>query len=108
MLIQVKNAAGTAVVASYAYDPFKRLVLKTVTTPSSVTRYVYSGTQLMEEYNCSGGLPGTLIRRYVYASPGEAIFQVDASGNVTYLLNDHQGSLIAQANGSGTVLNKYT
>ncbi|MBU6451040.1 MAG: hypothetical protein KGS72_04625 [Cyanobacteria bacterium REEB67] len=108
MLTQVKNASGTAVVASYAYDPFKRLVLKTVTTPSSVTRYVYSGTQLMEEYNCSGGLPGTLIRRYVYASPGEAIFQIDASGNVTYLLNDHQGSLIAQANGSGTVLNKYT
>jgi RHS repeat-associated protein len=108
MLTQVQNAAGSAVVANYFYDPFKRQVQKTVISPSSVTRYVYSGSQLMEEYNCSGGLPGVLIRRYVYASPGEAIFQIDSSGNVTYLLNDHQGSLIAQANASGNILNQYT
>jgi RHS repeat-associated protein len=62
----------------------------------------------MEEYNCTAGLPGTLIRRYIYAGPGEAIMQTDAAGNVTFLHNDHQGSLVAQSNSSGALLHQYT
>jgi RHS repeat-associated protein len=104
MLTEVDNAAGNAL-ATFSYDPFKRQVQK---VGSATTRYVYSGGQLMEEYNSSAGLPGTLIRRYIYAGPGEAIFQTDASGNVTYLHNDHQGSLIAQSNGAGALLHQYT
>ena len=108
MLTQVKS--GSTVVATFTYDPFKRLVLKYVAVTNTTTRYVYSGSQLMEEYNCSGvtpgavSLPGILIRRYVYASPGEAIFQIDANNNVTYLLNDHQGSLIAQTDATALCL----
>ena len=106
MLTEVKSSNGSTVVATYNYDPFKRLTLKTV--GSTLTRYVYSGTQLMEEYNCSSGLPGTLVRRYVYGAPGEAIIQTDVNGNVTFLHHDQQNSLIAQTTPTGSILNKYT
>jgi RHS repeat-associated protein len=48
------------------------------------------------------------VRRYVYAGTDEPVLQIDGSGNVTYLHQDHQGSLIAQTNSSGALLNKYT
>src|ERR1700679_170809 len=106
MLTEVKNAAGTAVVATYTYDPFKRQGLKTV--GATLTRYVYAGTQLMEEYDCSAGLPGTLVRRYVYGAPEEVLFQTDGSGNVTYVHTDRQGSVIAQTSNTGAVVEQYT
>ncbi|MBS2010572.1 MAG: hypothetical protein JST01_26220 [Cyanobacteria bacterium SZAS TMP-1] len=106
MLTQVQNAAGSAVISSYVYDPFKRQTQKTVGTTK--TRYVYSGSQLMEEYDCTVNPAGSLVRRYVYAGPGEAIFQIDAQGHVVYLHSDHQGSVVAQSNSTGGLLNTYT
>jgi RHS repeat-associated protein len=106
MLTAVKNAAGTTTIATYLYDGFKRQTQKTIVATGVTTRYVYAGSQLMAEYNCSSGLPGTLLRRYVYAGTDEPVLQVDASGTVTYLHHDHQGSLIAQTDGTGTLLNK--
>ncbi|MBK8225481.1 MAG: hypothetical protein IPK73_31085 [Candidatus Obscuribacter sp.] len=93
-------AAGTS--ASFSYDPFVRQTQKTVGTTK--TKYVYSGSQLLEEYD---GTTNALLRRYVYAGPNEPIFQIDSSGTVTYLHHDHLGSVIAQANASGVVGNKY-
>jgi hypothetical protein len=82
MLIEVKNASGSTVVASYTYDPFKRLAMKTV--GATKTRYVYSGTQLMEEYDCSTSLPGTLQRRYPLAS---LIAVLQEKGQLQYCRN---------------------
>jgi RHS repeat-associated protein len=47
-----------------------------------------------------------MLRRYVYAGTDEPVLPVDASGTITYLHHDHQGSLIAQTDGTGTLLNK--
>jgi RHS repeat-associated protein len=96
------SAVKTGTNASFVYDPFMRQTQKTVGTTK--TKYVYSGSRLMEEYN---GANNTLLRRYVYAGENEPVLQIASNGTVTYLHHDHQGSVIAQANTSGVVGNKY-
>jgi RHS repeat-associated protein len=96
------SAVKTGTNASFVHDPFLRQTQKTV--GSTKTKYVYSGSHLMEEYN---GATNALLRRYVYAGAEEPIFQIASNGTVTYLHHDHLGSVIAQANASGVVGNKY-
>lgn len=96
------SATKTGTSASFVYDPFLRQTQKTV--GSTKTKYNYSGSQLMEEYN---GTTNALLRRYVYAGDNEPIIQMDSVGTLTYLHHDHLGSVIAQANAAGVVTNKY-
>ncbi|MBN9396965.1 MAG: RHS repeat-associated core domain-containing protein [Candidatus Melainabacteria bacterium] len=95
-------ANKTGVAASFKYDPFSRLIERTVNT--NKTRYVYAGSRLLEEYDSA---TNTLLKRYVYAGTDEAVIEIDGAGNVTYLHQDHQNSLIARANGAGTLTAKY-
>ena len=94
-------ANKTGVAASFKYDPFSRLIERTVNT--NKTRYVYAGSRLLEEYDSA---TNTLLKRYVYAGTDEAVIEIDGAGNVTYLHQDHQNSLIARANGAGTLTAK--
>src|SRR5690606_1602885 len=87
------SATKSGVTASFDYDPSNRQVRKTVN--GTQTRFVYSGDQLIAEYDGSNNL----LRRYVYArGKNDPIMQLDASNNVTYLHADHLGSIIAQTN----------
>jgi RHS repeat-associated protein len=95
-------ANKTGVAASFKYDPFSRLIERTVNT--NKTRYVYAGSRLLEEYD---SVTNALLKRYVYAGTDEAVIEIDGAGNVTYLHQDHQNSLIARANGAGTLTAKY-
>lgn len=95
-------ANKTGVAASFKYDPFSRLIERTVNT--NKTRYVYAGSRLLEEYDSATNI---LLKRYVYAGTDEAVIEIDGAGNVTYLHQDHQNSLIARANGAGTLTAKY-
>ena len=92
--------AGTS--ASFVYDPNLRQIQKTV--GSTKTKYVYSGSHMMEEWN---GTANTLTTRYVYAGAEEPVLQMNSSGTVTYIHHDHHGSVIAQSGSSGAVGNKY-
>ena len=97
------GATKTGVTVSFDYDGANRQIRKTV--GSTKTRFVYSGEQLLAEYNDA---TGALLKRYVYAlGKDDPIMAIDASNNVTYLHADHLGSIIAQTNSSGVIVNKY-
>jgi RHS repeat-associated protein len=95
--------------ATLAYDPLGRLYQ--VTSGTSTTRFLYDGDALVEEYDGAG----TLLRRHAYwegADVPVATFDVSGGtglGTLRYLFADEQGSIIAEANGSGTIthINTY-
>ncbi|MDP3506499.1 MAG: RHS repeat-associated core domain-containing protein, partial [Candidatus Melainabacteria bacterium] len=96
-------ATKTGTSASFVYDPKLRQIQKTV--GSTKTKYIYSGTHMMEERN---GATNALTRRYVFAGADEPVLQMTSAGVVTYIHHDHHGSVIAQSNATtGAVGNKY-
>lgn len=96
-------ASKTGTSASFVYDPKQRQIQKTV--GSAKTKYIYSGSHMMEEWN---GVANTLTTRYVYAGADEPVLQMTSAGVVTYIHHDHHGSVIAQSNATtGAVGNKY-
>ena len=95
--------------AALAYDPLGRLFQ--VTLGTSTTRFLYDGDALVAEYDGAG----TLLRRHAHwqgADVPVATFDVSGGtglGTLRYLFADQQGSIIAEANGSGAVtqINRY-
>jgi RHS repeat-associated protein len=94
---------SAGITETLAYDPLGRLN-QTSTTTGGTTQFLYSGNNLVAEYQGT-----TLQHRYI---PGprtdESIAAYDASGNLSWFIADRQGSIIAQADGSGIVLNTYS
>jgi RHS repeat-associated protein len=92
---------------SLAYDPLGRLWQ--VTSPTSLTRFLYDGDRLTIEYDGFG----SVLRSYVHgAGPDEPLVWYEAAGGATwrrYLHTDHQGSIIAVAdqNGNPLAINAY-
>ncbi len=84
--------------ASLTYDPLMRL-FQTAATSFTTTQFAYDGTNLIAEYNTSGGLQ----KRYVFG-PGvdEPLVEYDSSGNKSWLVADERGSIVAKTNSSGT------
>jgi RHS repeat-associated protein len=100
-------SASGAKTAALKYDPLGRLY--EVSTTSGVTRFVYDGDRLIAEYNGSGAL----LRRYVHGSGvDEPLVWYEgatvSAGNRRYLHADHQGSIVAVTDASGTTLDVYT
>jgi len=101
------SATKSGTTASFDYDGSNRQIRKTtvIGATTTKTRYIYSGDQLIAEYDDT---TGNLMRRYVYAfGKDDPIMQLDASSNVTYLHADHVGSIVAQSNSAGVIANKY-
>src|SRR5690349_2654865 len=76
-----------------------------VTGPTSDTRFLYDGDELVAEYDGSG----TLLRRYVHgAGADDPMIWYEgatvASPGRRELFGDRQGSIIAIADASGTVI----
>ncbi|WP_186456793.1 RHS repeat-associated core domain-containing protein [Sphingomonas suaedae] len=90
--------------ASLAYDAMGRLY-QTTDGGSGITRFVYSGDELVLEMNSSG----TVTKRYVHG-PGEddPILFYDgstvSSSTRRSLQVDHQGSIVSIADNSGVAL----
>jgi RHS repeat-associated protein len=96
-------SASGAKNASLAYDPLGRLYQ--VVSGANTTRFVYDGDRLIAEYSGAG----TLLRRYVHGSgvdeplvwyEGSSV----SSSTRRYLHANHQGSIVATSNASGTTL----
>ncbi|WP_221262863.1 RHS repeat-associated core domain-containing protein [Sphingomonas kyeonggiensis] len=100
----VASSAGVALV----YDPLGRLY-QVYRGGVSDTRFLYDGDALIAEYDGSG----TLLKRYVHgAADGVDDPLVEFNGTSTfprYLFADHQGSIIAVADGDGSriAVNSY-
>jgi RHS repeat-associated protein len=95
--------------AALTYDPLGRLYQ--VTLGTSTARFLYDGDALVAEYDGSN----TLLRRHAHWAGADvpvATFEVSGGtglGTLRYLFADQQGSIIAEANGSGAVtqINRY-
>ena len=100
----VAVAVDGVTVATYTYDAFNRRI--TATTAEGVTRCVYDGSRLIEEYN--GRTPAAPpLRAYVYGVGRVPVFSVDAAGTVRYLLTDRQDSVVALTDAAGNVVELY-
>jgi len=86
--------------ASYLYDPLGRRSAKTV--DGALTSFLHDGVEEIADYNSSG----VLLRRYVHG-PGvdEYLVMYVGSGtaNKSYYHANHQGSIIAMSDNSGSV-----
>jgi RHS repeat-associated protein len=95
--------------AALAYDPLGRL--SSVASGAATTTFLYDGDALVAEYNGAG----TLLRRHAHWAGADvpvATFDVSGGtglGTLRYLFADHQGSIIAQADGTGAItqINRY-
>jgi RHS repeat-associated protein len=90
------------VASTLVYDPLGRLFQTTIA--GVVTQFLYDGDALVAEYNSSGAI----TKRYAHGDQvDEPLVQYNgstvSSGSRFYLHADHQGSIIAQSNMTGTV-----
>ena len=103
VLNRLTGATKTGVSASYQYDPMDRRSQKTV--GSVKTRFVYDGAQRIADYD---GTSGALNTRYVYGvGLDEPVVEVTASGSKKFYHRDSLGSVVAQTDANGAVLNRY-
>jgi RHS repeat-associated protein len=93
---------------SLKYDALGRLA-ETSIVPSATTQFLYDGDALVAEYSISGNT-STQTRRYVHGNLGdEPWVQYEITGGTTtrrYLYADHQGSIVAFSDATGTVTKK--
>jgi RHS repeat-associated protein len=92
--------------ASLVWDPLGRL-FQSSSNGQAVTRYLYDGDKLTAEYDASGAM----LRRYVHADGSDTPLVWFEGAGVTapqYLYADHQGSITARTNASGTVTSVNT
>ena len=96
---RLKTATKTGYAASLAYDAEGRM--RQTTLAGVVTNLAYDGTDLVAEYDAAG----TLLRRYVHG-PGidEPLvwYEGATTTSKTWLYADQAGSIVAQANSTGT------
>jgi len=100
------NISG-AVMANLSYDPLGRLFQ--VVIGGTSRQFLYDGDALVAEYSVTSF--ETMTRRYVHGDRvDEPLVQYNGqavgSSSRRYLHADHQGSIIAQSDSTGVVLNK--
>lgn len=92
-----------AVISAFVYDPRGRLFQSTINGVQ--TQYQYDGDALVAEYDSSG----TLTKRYVHGDQvDEPLVQYNGTATGVnawrYLHANHQGSIIAQSDATGTII----
>lgn len=100
-------SASGAATAALDYDPLGRLNVST-NGSSSYTRYLYDGDELIAEYDASGNM----LRRYVHSGGDDdpvVWYEGSSVSSPRYLYADHQGSISAVTDLSGTsiITNTY-
>jgi RHS repeat-associated protein len=107
---RLATANTSAYAVSYDYDALGRRISKTVNGVQ--TGYLLDGDEEIAEYNVSGGAwPGTPARRYVMGpAVDDRVAVVDATNSNAklYYHVNHQGSVLAVTDSSGTVAQKFS
>ncbi|MGH6617906.1 RHS repeat-associated core domain-containing protein, partial [Sphingomonas sp.] len=96
-LITRSGGVGVAL----AWDPMGRLYR--VSSPTTDTRFLYDGDELVAEYSAAG----VLLRRYVHGPAEDDPFlwyEGATLANRRGLQSDHQGSIVSVANAAGTLI----
>ncbi|HXM51037.1 MAG TPA: RHS repeat-associated core domain-containing protein [Pyrinomonadaceae bacterium] len=86
----------------YGYDGDGNRVRKNLALGEQV-RMVYSGGQLIAEYDIS---TGSLKKEYVYGAKG-LIATIDPSAGTSYMTSDHLGTPRVVTNSSGSVMSRH-
>lgn len=94
------NKSGTSV--TYKYDAMARRIGKCIN--GTVTRYVYSGQNLIEERDGSGNITA----KYVYVGGIDKPVKVIKGANAYYFQQDALGNITALTDGSGAIVESYT
>ncbi len=99
------SVTGGAANMTLTYDPLGRL--RQTVVGSTTTQFLWSDNKLLGEFPSSGTTP---LRRYVHGPiPDEPIVWYEGSGlaDRRWLLQDRQGSIIAETDGTGAVTQTY-
>ena len=91
-----------ALKATLVYDPLGRL-FETSGGSAGITRFLYDGDELVAEYSGTG----TMLRRYAHGiGVDDPVLWYEGTGLTgrRSLFRDHQGSIVAIANASGSKL----
>lgn len=105
---RMTKATGTKTI-TLEYDPKGRLFQTTSTGTEGTKQYLYDGDELVAEYSSAG----TLLRRYVHGAEADDPLiwyegsSVAASGRRYYHV-DHQGSVVAATDSTGTAIKTNT
>jgi RHS repeat-associated protein len=133
LIVPVDPATGTITVTSWAATDLAIDVIGSFTRPTRTWRYHYdtNGLRIAEEqvtadgnavewrqehtWTATGGLPLLLAEHqgsdttYVIYGPGATpIYQINATGEIIYLHQDHQGSTRLVTNANGTTRGAMT
>ena len=104
-----KDAAGTLIESvTLSYDVFGQLVEEDVyeagTNQTTVSKYAWDGQgNVWADLNGSGQL---VMRRVYLDGPNQPMLRIDASGNVSWYLADHLGSIVGITNASGGLIDQ--
>ena len=104
-----KNASGTLIeTVALSYDVFGQLVEEDVyeasTNQTTVSKYAWDGQgNVWADLNSSGQL---VMRRVYLDGPNQPVLRIDASGNVSWYLADHLGSIVGITNASGSLIDQ--
>jgi RHS repeat-associated protein len=101
VLNRMTQAVSGSTTVDYWNDPTNRQAQKAVN--SVKTGFLYDGQQLVAEYDGSGDL----ANRYIRGNRLDEVFIKIAGSTKTYLHHDRLGSVVAQTDDSGAVLNIY-
>jgi len=85
----------------YEYDPLGRRTRKTV--DGTATSFLYSGLNLLAEYDASG----TLVRRYLYEPGFDAPVMLHTATNQYYYHQDRLRSVVALSDAAGHAVETY-
>jgi RHS repeat-associated protein len=101
---QLTGFSNGSTTLAFEYDALSRQAVKAQTGGSS-TRFLYSGFRNIADYDKTSG---NLLTRHIFgAALDEPVADVDGtSGNVTYLHQDRNHSVVARTDSSGNVLSK--
>jgi len=95
-----KTAVGSGV--SFKYDPFGRRIYKSSTSGTSI--FAYSGDDLIEEVNATGGL----VARYSQGPEIDEPLALLRSGATSYYEADGLGTVTSLSNAAGALAQTYT
>jgi RHS repeat-associated protein len=99
-LAQVKQ--GTTVIGEFQYDAFGRRKQKTI---DNITKqFLYDGQNFVQELDGAG----TVTENYIIGLGLDELYTRTQGGTTNSFLTDHLGTIIAEADGTGTVQTRYS
>ena len=106
-----KDAQGNLIeTVALSYDVFGQLMEEDVyeasTNQTTVSKYAWDGQgNVWADLNSSGQL---VMRRVYLDGPNQPVLRIDASGNVSWYLADHLGSIVGVTNASGSLIDQIS